>query len=322
MVKFVSESDFIKSYNNLIIPYITKRRTDGTFCGFNQAEIFYSIFKADKERGKVILLHGYTEGIEKYRELIYYFLQDGLSVYVYDQRSHGKSHHPVSDVTLVHVDSFDEYVYDLEYFIDNVVSNVLPNKKGEVPLFIYAHSMGGAVATLYLEKGGTKIKKAVLNAPMIAHRRPSISHVIMLPLLSIVALFAPKKRIFTMPKYPGYENFEDYSGTSAQRFWAYENYKRENIIYAGWAPTHAWARESFKVPFKILKKGAVEKINVPVYVYSAELDKVVKNSYHLKFVRRLKYGVYKIIKNAKHEIFNSTNDVLESYITEVLNVLK
>ena len=74
MVKFVEESNFKKNYQNLILPYINKRRSNGYFNSKNATKLFYSFFKADKERGAVILLHGYTESIEKYLELIYYFL--------------------------------------------------------------------------------------------------------------------------------------------------------------------------------------------------------------------------------------------------------
>lgn len=316
MIKFVKESDFVKSYENLILPYVNKRRTNGTFTGCNNLKLYYSLFEADKKRGSVVLVHGYTEGIEKYRELIYYFLQDGLSVYVYDQRSHGKSEREVSDVTLVHVDNFDEYVFDLQTFIDTVIPT------SDLPLYLYAHSMGGAVAALYLEKGVEKIKKAILSSPMIAHNKPPVSHLIMLPFITPFALFAPKKRVFATGEYPGYEKFEDYSGSSEQRFIAYENFKRENIEYASWAATYSWAKQSFKVPCKILKRGNVEKIKIPVLVYSAQRDDVVKNSYHLKFVRRLKYGTYRIINNAKHEIFNSTDDVLFPYVQDVLNYFK
>lgn len=312
MRKYIEKNEFLKSYNNLIIPYITRRRTDGYFDGYGGGNIFYSLFKSDKPRGSVVLVHGYTESIEKYRELIYYFLKDGLNVYTYDQRGHGKSFREVEDVTLVHVNDFSEYVFDLEYFVEDIIP------KNNLPLYLYAHSMGGAVATLYLEKGNTDIKKVILNAPMISHRRPNLPHWLMLPIVSIFAAFASKKRIFTMKPYPGKEEFEDYSGTSEERFYAYEEFKRKNKTYAGWAPTNAWARESFKVPSKILKKKAVEKIDVPILVYSAENDTVVKNSYHVKFVKRLKYGMYKIIRKAKHEIFNSTDDVLFPYLDDVL----
>ena len=60
------------------------------------------------------------------------------------------------------------------------------------------------------------------------------------------------------------------------------------------------------------------KINIPVRVYSAENDSLVDNEYHFKFAKRLPIGEYKIIKNAKHEIFNTVNAVFIPYLNEVL----
>lgn len=48
-------------------------------------------FQAEQCRGTVMISHGFTEAWEKYMEMIYYFLQDGLNVCIHDHRGHGRS---------------------------------------------------------------------------------------------------------------------------------------------------------------------------------------------------------------------------------------
>jgi lysophospholipase len=71
-----------------------------------------------------------------------------------------------SDPTLGHIDEFDYYVRDLADFIAGPVSEA--RRGATSPLFILAHSMGGTIATLYLEgEPGSAIRAATLVTPMM-----------------------------------------------------------------------------------------------------------------------------------------------------------
>lgn len=105
------------------------------------------------------MLHGYTESGEKFREMTWYFLQSGFNVYAIDHRGHGKSARSVEETWLTHVDHFSDYVNDLEAFMDHVV---LPRTKN-LPLCLYAHSMGGAVGGMTLQRHPKRFARAVLD---------------------------------------------------------------------------------------------------------------------------------------------------------------
>ena len=68
-----------------------------------------------------MILHGYTESAEKYREMMWYFLQGGYSVFAMDLRGHGRSVREVEDTSITHVDRFSDYLRDLEEFMQKVV---------------------------------------------------------------------------------------------------------------------------------------------------------------------------------------------------------
>ncbi len=114
-------------------------------------------------RGKcVVISHGFCEFAEKYNEVAYRFLQAGYSVYVPEHRGHGYSGREVDDPELVHVQSYDCYAADLARFVETVVS------PGAEHRIVFAHSMGGAIAILALERYPQLFEAAVLSAPMCA----------------------------------------------------------------------------------------------------------------------------------------------------------
>jgi lysophospholipase len=60
-----------------------------------------------------------------------------------------------------YVETFDDYVVDLKTFVDDVVTPT-----GHRRYVLLAHSMGGCVASLYLERHSGDFQRAVLSSPM------------------------------------------------------------------------------------------------------------------------------------------------------------
>src|SRR5205823_4114544 len=75
----------------------------------------------------------------RYAQIAIAFARRGVAVYAFDLRGHGRS-----AGERVVVRAFDDYLDDLDVFVRNV-ANVERNK----PLFLFGHSMGGAIVTLY-----------------------------------------------------------------------------------------------------------------------------------------------------------------------------
>jgi lysophospholipase len=103
----------------------------------------------------------------KYRELIYDLFQAGYSLYILDHRGQGFSGRILTNSQIGHVEHFDDYVTDLKTFVDHMVRPSQENLgAGRGPLFLLAHSMGGCIASLYLEKYPRDFQAAVLCSPM------------------------------------------------------------------------------------------------------------------------------------------------------------
>jgi len=86
-------------------------------------------------RAGVAIVHGYAEHSGRYEEVAGRLLAAGYGVYQFDLRGHGRSEGPRAFVR-----SFDDYVRDVQAFVEQV------RRRHEGPLFLLGHSMGGLIA--------------------------------------------------------------------------------------------------------------------------------------------------------------------------------
>ena len=312
-VSVLKEADYPRVMEETVAPALKAVREDGTFEGWDGNPLCFHVYRAENPAGNVVVVHGFTESSEKYDELCWYFLQSGLSVYLYDQRGHGKSFRAVEDKTLTHIDTFDEYVKDLDCFVKQVVPSGLP-------LYLFSHSMGGGVAALYLESHPDVFAKAVLSSPMIAPSTGNYPAFVGRAICRLMILFGKgKQRIFLAGEYPGEEKFEDSCGNSEVRFARYEWFKRTHPDYQNYSPTYRWTLESLKVRKRILQKGRPEGIRTDVLVLSAGKDNMVLNEPQKLFADRLPSGRLLSFPEAKHELFISTDGIMETFVPAVLS---
>lgn len=115
--------------------------------------------------GVVVFFSGRTEFIEKNIYSYQQLLKDNYDVWTLDWRGQGLSDRLIADQPdKGHIDSFATYVSDAEEFLTKVV------KIDEIDVeqkILLAHSMGGAIATLYLIDHPTQFDKAVFSSPLM-----------------------------------------------------------------------------------------------------------------------------------------------------------
>ena len=66
-------------------------KVTGNLKGELDNKMYYEIYKINDDIGGIVISHGFTECIEKYREFIYYLTREGYSVYIMEHRGHGRS---------------------------------------------------------------------------------------------------------------------------------------------------------------------------------------------------------------------------------------
>ena len=310
---------YAESMACVVQPYLAARRKDRTIPGDNGRSLFTSTFTADHPRGTVLIVHGFTENVDKYAEVIHSLLVNGFCVLAYDQRGHGRSWRAdgVQDISLTHVDRFEEYVSDMEIVCDGLLS-AMPK-----PWLLFAHSMGGAVSSLYLEKGNVPFERAALCAPMIAPNRGGIPfHAARAICLAGKLAGKAKGRMPTSQPYSGPENFDTSCATGRERFDWYEALRVATPAFQNNGPSFNWTLEALNVTAKLLSPGAPERIAIPVRLYTAERDESVLPEFQKRFIARVPHGERVFVKAAKHEIYRSEDAVLYPWWHDVLTFLK
>ena len=113
--------------------------------------------------GSFMLLHGYTEFIEKYQEVITNLLDRDFAVVTFDWRGQGLSDRVLSsgDIQRGYLENFDDYVADADLIYRTLVKE-LPG-----PHYLMGHSMGGHVSLRILQERPYRYEKAFLSAPMV-----------------------------------------------------------------------------------------------------------------------------------------------------------
>ncbi len=128
---------------------------EGKFDGKGGTKIYYQFWKPEKVEAVVLGIHGLAEYSGRYIHVADHFANEEIAFYALDQRGHG-----LSEGVRGHIDSFDDYLDDLDTFLE-MVKEKEPGKK----IFLLGHSLGGTVSIAYALKHPEKIDGLILSSP-------------------------------------------------------------------------------------------------------------------------------------------------------------
>ncbi|MCU0598513.1 MAG: lysophospholipase [Desulfobacterales bacterium] len=135
---------------------IQQNETTGIFSGHNGLLIFYRHQKAIPERARMVIAHGLGEHSGRYAHVIERITKMGISVWAIDHRGHGKS-----EGNRGHIQSFDEYVFDLKQMV-TIAQKDMPE---EMRFFLLGHSMGGCMALFFAQTCPKMINGIIASSP-------------------------------------------------------------------------------------------------------------------------------------------------------------
>ena len=316
MREYVKENEFDAKMADAVISYLEKRAAK-RMCEARGGGTLYAVhYTADNPRGTLVLVHGFSENADKYRECIYYLLREHYSVLIFDQRGHGRSHRE-APVNVVHVDRFEQYAEDLEDVLAAYRSSLT------APLFLFAHSMGGAVSMLFLQKHPNVFKKAVLSAPLVSLQYRGLVRVCAASACRFCTLTGrAKKTVFIAKRDYENEPFERSSALSPARFAYLKSLRMSDPLLCGGAPSYAWSLAAIGITKKLLDKRALARVKLPVLILSAEIEHLVCPNAQQKLARILPNGHFKRIAHSKHEILFASDDILHPVLDEILDFLQ
>ena len=134
------------------------RPAEGIFITPDGVKLFERSWKTEAgSRAAVLIVHGFAEHSGRYFYVADELARAGYSIYMFDLRGHGQS-----EGSRATVNSFNEYLHDLELFLGRV--KILEPDK---PIFLVGHSLGGAIAALFASARQDDIKGLILSSPLV-----------------------------------------------------------------------------------------------------------------------------------------------------------
>lgn len=317
-IKPISEENYAELMTTIVEPELASVRRDGYMTFANDRKIHYEYYLCPEAKGSIVVSHGFTESAEKFREMDYYFLQAGYNVFALDHRGHGYSSREVDDNAVAHVERFSGYVGDLNAYVENVVK---PHS-GDLPLYIYAHSMGGAVATLYIQQFPDVFQKAILSAPMISPQTAGFPHWLTKTMTTFFrAVGKGKSMVFTESGFNPDATYETSHDTSKARFDYYLDKRRRTTQYQTCGASYNWVDQSLGIIPKMLDPKNCERIKAKVILFQPAEDASVEMEPQVEFISKVKGGRLVRIPNSRHEIYMSVNESLELYLDTIFQFL-
>lgn len=314
-VTCISERNYAAVMAQAVEPSIQAVCTEGVFVRVRGEPIHWERYAKENFSATIAISHGFTESCEKYAEMIYYFLDAGYQVFICDHRGHGRSYRAVKEPWLTHVEHFSDYIEDFHYFVTRIVK---PQTEGK-PLYLYAHSMGGAIGARFLELYPDLIDRAVLTSPMLELNSGGFP-------MGLAKRFAQMKvrtgherdSLFIHRPFSENEPFERSYGTSRARYDYYLNKQAQTPHLQNSAATYSWMLEALAVTAEVVKAENCRSVTIPVLLFQAGHDDLVKPRGQQLFISQIAHGRLVRIPDAKHEIYRSSNRILQPYLSELL----
>ena len=321
VMELIREEGYADTMNMSVLPYLKARRKIGDFERIAGQKIHYRIYTADRPHADLVLVHGFTEGIDKFNEVVYYFLQEGFNIWQIQQRGHGRSYRLVKDPSLVHLNSYSDLLEDLHYFVAEIVEKT--RKDPALPKYYFGHSMGGGVGAAYIEKWPDDFRKAVLSSPMLELDSGNIP-------TAAASLFARfmimrGKGADYMPGSSSFSttpDFENSCSNCRERFDYWFRQACEHREYQTSGSSINTALEFLRLTKYATDPKNCKKVKARVLLVQAGLDHMVKPGGQETFIRQIgSLGRLLRIDSARHEIYMCRNSEQKKYWDEVLKFL-
>ena len=307
----IGEEDFAQQYKSLVRPYY-KSGDFGYFTGIGGVKIAYAAYERPDERGALVILSGKSGAHVHYAEFIYDVRDWGYSVYVMDHRGMGFSGRMLEDPQKTHVQNFANYVKDAKTFVDTVVQRT-PHER----LFLFAHSMGAAVAALYLEQFDHDFSAAVFNCPMFGLNTGATPEAAVGFLTSLLRLFGQGAEYAPGQGPWQLVNFEENALTHSQvryRRWE-ENDIGENPEITPGGVTNSWASQCIRHARKAWRKAG--EIQIPVLILQADDDAFVTTTGQNRFCKRAPNCTKVVFPGSRHILFIESDPVRNQMLARV-----
>ncbi|MHA1616595.1 MAG: lysophospholipase [Candidatus Njordarchaeales archaeon] len=231
-------------------------------------------------KGVIVGIHGYAEHSGRYSHVGEFLASNGYAFYMQDLRGHGKS-----EGERGYIDKFSDFVDDVLEFTEMVMKENNVDK-----VFLFGHSMGGLIATIFAIEHGDILRGLILSGPALA-----TSIEIKGPRLALLKLLAKIR-----PKYRPEIVIDPSLLTNDPK--VNEAYVKDPLVFK--RGTIRLLDEMLKAMNYALENA--HKITVPVLILHGKEDKIVPPTASQELYERIASQDKELIlmEGIKHEVLN------------------
>lgn len=310
-----SEQTINEDYTQKVNPNFATGKV-GTLVGRDKTVLVYHSFPVAKEKASIVFVLGWTETAQKYSELYFNLNKSGYSVYILDNRGQGLSSRLSPNPLMVHVETYADYVSDLKQFMDRVVLKNNPKK-----LFMWTHSMGGLIGSLYASQYSWDLDGLILSSPLLQVNTGSVPESVAYQLASwggaksYIATHGDTTKLAS-------SYFNEQSSTHSRPRWG----KKVALWYS--APqsfmsgsSNRWLQRTIESTWSV-RDTAAPQISVPVLIFKAELDTRVWNPGVDLVCKAIRKCESHLVKGGNHELLLETDAIRNLVIDKTLTFIE
>lgn len=277
--------------------------TEGTLSTADGVELRYWALVHPESTKSVVFLTGWAETYLRYHETLLDFYRAGYSVFTYDHRSQGLSSRLGEDADVTHVESFDEYVSDLDLFMESVVKRHPSEKR-----FLLTHSMGGLIGSMYSLAHPDVFAAQSFASPLFAFRTAGIPYPLAYGIVTLAVAAGQGKKPAVRQNTCRFESFETnrctHSRSRYESFVALQSEVPESLTGRA---SNAWIKAGFDAAAATRRQA--RDMKVPTLLLQAGQDAMVKTEGQDVFCRMAKDCQKLVFPEAWHELLTEVDSI-------------
>lgn len=277
--------------------------TAGMMTAADGLQIRYALFPSSGENGTVVLLPGRNECIEKYFETVQDLAARGFSAAMLDWRGQGGSERLLPDPLRGHVNSFGQYLADLDQlFLEIVLPDCRP------PYAVLAHSMGALIALLAVPQLTNRVRRVVLCAPLLELPAPVPQRPVRMLASVMWGSGLGSRYILGASRRGKPVPLQTNKLTSDAERYA----RNQELLHAFpelfiGGPTAAWTRAALKAMDRVHAAEFRHSVRLPILFLASGADRVVSTPAIERYVLGLRSAHVLTVDGARHELFQEAD---------------
>jgi lysophospholipase len=258
-------------------------------------------------RGRMLILNGRGDSIEKYLEVIAHWAGRGWAVTGFDWRGQGGSGRLTADPLTGHIEDFGQWIVDLAALA------VDWRAQGDGPHVMLGHSMGGHLLLRALAEGAVAPDAAVLVAPMLGLHTGALPEAVGYGLARLMCRLGRGEHMAWTQQEGStrLDHIRQKRLTHSPERYADELWWREyNRDIALGPPSWRWVERAFASTRALAASPALAGLTLPLLILATAADELVSTPAIRRIVTRLSAAQLHIYgPEAAHEILRELDPV-------------